>query len=148
VNWVALCFSHNVSSTLSNSSDDFLWHICLISFHQQCVCVSYSYHTAFLKCTFEFFLMQVLLESCARVNRLNSVDCFDDVYSWCHLCRKKFKWCVYEKSFSHFWAEVSEHMNCHHHHAHFHMHFIHHDSISIYISICDHEQKTFHFWMT
>jgi hypothetical protein len=81
--------------------------------------VSYSYHTAFLKCTFEFLLMQVLLESCARENRLNSVDCFNDVYSWCHLCRKRFKWCVYKKLFSYFWVEVSEHMNCHHHHAHF-----------------------------
>jgi hypothetical protein len=102
-----------------NSSDDFLWHICLFFSSTMCLCILLISHS-FSEMHFWVFLMQVLLEPCAKVNRLNSVDYFDDVYSISFM-QKRFKWCVCEKSFSHFWAEISEHMNCHHHHAHFHI---------------------------
>ena len=116
--------------------------ICMFDFFINNVFVCFIYiMQLFWNALFKFFLMQVLLKLCIKENRVSSVDCFNDVYLWCHLCRKRFKWCVCKKSFSHIWAELSEHMNCHSCHAHFCMHFIHCDSISIYISICNHRQR-------
>jgi len=87
-------------------------------------------------------LMCVLLWSWA-VSRVDSEECLNEVYSQCHLCRERFKWCVCEKSFSHIWAEDFEHMNCHCSHAHFSVHLICCYSFSSYVLIDDHRWENF-----
>jgi len=118
-------------------SDMYVWLFLINNVFVCLIHITQLFQSALLK----FLLMQVLLKSCTRENRMSLVVHFDDVYLWCHLCRKRFKWCVCEKSFSYIWVELSEHMNCCCHHAYFCMHLVHCDSISIYISICNHEQK-------
>jgi len=86
--------------------------------------------------------MHVLLWPWA-VSRIDSVKCLNEAYSHLYLHRKRIKWCVCEKPFSHLWAEDFEHINCHYIHAHFSMCLIHFYPTSSYILISDHEQRNF-----